>query len=66
MAEQYDAGIAIPAGTAGEAPLFFPTVPVISSELHSHGGFHALIGRDILASCVLVYNGSHGHYTLCF
>jgi hypothetical protein len=31
---------------------------VISSELLAAQGIHALIGRDILSRCVLMYNGA--------
>jgi hypothetical protein len=63
--DQYDIGLAIYAATV-QAPLMLPTVPVITAELLQPQGFHALIGRDILSQCVLVYNGSSGFFTLAF
>ena len=36
---------------------------VLGSDLISQGIF-ALIGRDVLSSCVLVYNGPLSHYSL--
>jgi len=62
-ANQYDVGLAIP---NGRAPLFLQTVPVVESELLSAQGFHALIGRDILEHCLLVYNGKEGLFSLAF
>ncbi|HEX9670850.1 MAG TPA: hypothetical protein VGC93_15365 [Thermoanaerobaculia bacterium] len=63
--EQFDVALVIPA-TAGMTPLLFPTIPVISSELLVHQGFHALIGRDILDRCLLVYDGAAKTFTLAF
>lgn len=63
--EQYDIGLLIPAAT-GAPPLFFETIPVISSQLLARQGFHALIGRDILDRCLLVYDGASRHFTLAF
>jgi hypothetical protein len=49
-------------------PLFTRTwraVAVIESEL-AHGGIQALIGRDILQSCLLTYDGEAGTFTIGF
>ena len=51
----YDVGILIPGATL--PPLFLSTVAVAELELLQVQGFHVLIGRDILASCVVHYNG---------
>jgi hypothetical protein len=40
-------------------------IPVLGSHL-AQGNMISLIGRDILAHCVLVYNGPMGSYTLAF
>jgi hypothetical protein len=40
-------------------------LPVIQSNLH-HQGIQALIGRDVLANCLLVYDGRAGSYVLAF
>jgi hypothetical protein len=64
-AEQFDIALVIPA-TPGALPLGFGTIPVISSELLAMGGFHALIGRDILDRCLLVYDGAAKLFTLAF
>ncbi len=63
--EQYDVGIAIPGARSHHHPLVHPTVPVLSSKL-SIQGIQALIGRDILANCVLIYNGTTNFFTLAF
>jgi len=60
-ADQYDVGLAIPNGT----PLVLQTIPVVAAELLPQG-FHALIGRDILDQCLLVYNGKIRLFTLAF
>lgn len=59
----YDVSFIIPAPSG--APLFSQTLPVIASELFAAQGIHALIGRDILSQCVLIYNGS-GFFTLSY
>ena len=61
---QYDVGVLI-YGINNLNPLVIPVLPVIEVEL-ANQGFQALIGRDILARCVLIYNGSLGQYTLSF
>ena len=63
-ADQYDARIQIFC-TAHQAPLELPVVPIIASKLKSQG-IDALIGRDILAHCLLSYNGQSGFYTLAY
>lgn len=42
-----------------------PTVAVISTHLVNLG-IHALIGRDVLSRCLLVYDGSAGQFSLAF
>src|ERR1700730_16791257 len=44
--DPYDVALIIPAPIS-QAPLVFPTIAVISSQLLQAQGFHALIGRDI-------------------
>jgi hypothetical protein len=41
------------------------TLPVTESDF-SQQGFHVLIGRDILARGVFIYNGLCGRFTLAF
>jgi hypothetical protein len=64
-AEQYDIALYIPS-VAGQPVLVFETIPVVSSILLNAQGFHALIGRDILRLCLLVYNGTLGNFTLAY
>jgi len=42
-----------------------PALPIIESDF-SQQGIQGLLGRDVLAGCVLVYNGEVGFYTLAF
>jgi hypothetical protein len=62
--DQYDVGLAIP-GPPDAQPLYRGTVPVVAANLTVQG-IQALIGRDVLSSCVLVYNGSTNLFTLAF
>ena len=48
-----------------ELAFSFHAVPVIAAPL-KHLGVHALIGRDLLANCLLVYDGRNGTYSLAF
>lgn len=63
---QYDAGIVIPGSTESPIPLMRKSIPVLGFTPHSASGFQALIGRDILGKCVLVYNGSLNQFILAF
>lgn len=58
--DQYDACLVVGEGQPGA--LVF-TLPVIESELATQG-FLALVGRDVLDSCVLVYDGPASKFTL--
>ena len=62
---QYDVSIFIPGATPQARPFAVPTLPAIESELQ-HQGYSVLIGRDILSSCLLVYEGQGGFFTLAF
>ena len=48
-----------------ESSIAFNALPVIESRL-AHQGFQALIGRDMLSRCLLVYDGKHGAFSLAF
>jgi predicted aspartyl protease len=43
----------------------FHALAVIEAQLASQG-IQALLGRDVLAECLFVYDGSNGNYTLAF
>jgi hypothetical protein len=44
-------------------PIIFNFSSVLGSELRNQGIF-ALIGRDVLSRCILIYNGPAGHFSL--
>lgn len=62
ICEQFDVGLGI---DHPKDPMVLLTVPVIATELAAQG-ISALIGRDVLASCLLIYNGVEGTFTLGF
>ena len=66
QANQYDVSIVIPGATTSHLPFVMHTLPVVEAQLLTALGFHALIGRDVLASCLLVYDGATGQFTLAF
>jgi hypothetical protein len=55
-ADTYDVGIIVPNGV--HQGLILPIIQVSACDLLTAQGFHALIGRDILSQCILIYNGS--------
>jgi hypothetical protein len=64
-AETYDISLTIWAAM-GRPPLVHHTVPVVASRLFAAQGFHALIGLDILRSCLLTYDGANGLFSLAY
>ena len=66
VTEQYDVSIIIPGATNNHAPLAVGNLPVIACDLLQAQGIHALIGRDILADCLLSYDGGGGFFTLAY
>jgi hypothetical protein len=63
----FGVALTILGNTPGSAVYFRPLIPVIEADLVSQGGgFGALIGRDILRSGLVFYNGVTGTYTLSF
>lgn len=63
--EQYDVGLVIPGAIPEHIPFYLQTLPVLCTDL-SKQDIQALIGRDILAHCVLTYNGSTGSFILAY
>lgn len=62
--DQYDARLTIWAGD-NDAPLEIPIIPIVASELKVQG-IDALIGRDVLEHCILMYNGDTEFFSLAF
>ena len=65
-AETYDIDFMIGGSDPQDTPLTIKNLRVCSSELYLKQGIHALIGRDVLARCILIYNGAVGEVSLCF
>ncbi len=64
-ADTYDVGITIPS-TPASPPFQRPNMQVSAADLLSSQGFHVLLGRDILAQCVMTYNGSMQLLTIAY
>jgi predicted aspartyl protease len=64
-ANQYDVSLIVPAGQ-NQLPFYIANLPVLCMALLGPQGFHALIGRDVLAQCLFMYNGSPGWFTLAY
>lgn len=65
-ADQYDVSLMIPGAIPTHAALIINNLPVMCAELLVAQGFHALIGRDILAHCLFAYNGTTNLFTLAY
>ena len=63
--ETYDVDFLIGAG-ADDIPLSIQNLRIAASELYLKQGIHALIGRDVLKRCILIYNGSMSNFSVCF
>lgn len=59
---QYDVSLLIPHQAINYV---FHALPVIETSL-GHQGIDGLLGRDVLASCLFIYNGESRVYTLSF
>lgn len=64
-ADEYDVGLVVPGAGIHHLPLTIDGVPVVAANLAVQG-IHALIGRDVLQDCILIYNGTDGDFTLAF
>ena len=60
--DQYDVSIIL---LHKSITLRLAAVPIIASDLAIQG-IQALLGRDVLSRCLLVYDGSAGSFTLSF
>jgi hypothetical protein len=63
-ADQYD--ISLMTGSPNEAPLIRGTLAVLEAILLAPQGFHAIIGRDVLDACLLVYDGKLGLFSIAY
>jgi hypothetical protein len=65
-ANQYDVSIIIPGPSPNHPTYYIHTLAVVEAQLLMVQGFHALIGRDVLSHCFLVYNGTTNLFTLAY
>jgi hypothetical protein len=63
--DTYDVDFTIGAGPQ-DTPLVIPNLRIAASDLFLQQGIHALIGRDILQRCILIYNGATSFFCLSF
>jgi len=61
---QYDVQLHIQ-GSHNQPPLYFPLMSVVGTSF-THQGIDGLLGRDVLAHCLLIYNASLGIFTLSY
>lgn len=65
-ADQYDVSLLIPASSTQYAAFRRATIPVAEMPLVVSIGVDALIGRDILSECLLVYDGRNEIFSLAY
>jgi hypothetical protein len=65
-ASTYDIGFGVFATRPGDLHLVVGTLPVLAAEFLQNHGYHMLIGRDVLAQCILTYNGADGYFLLAY
>lgn len=63
-ANRYDASLIV--RNPGDYDLVKPNIPVSEMPLFGTLGVHALIGRDVLEDCLLIYDGKNGFFTLAY
>jgi predicted aspartyl protease len=64
--DTYDVDFLIGGQSPADAPLRMPNLRVAACELFLRQGIHALIGRDVLKTCILIYNGTTNTFSLSF
>ena len=62
--DQYDVCLVI--SSTISSPLIRGVMPVGTLPLLASVGLHALIGRDVLGECLLVYDGRGGSFSLAY
>ena len=62
-ADQFDVSLVVP--HPEQSSLTLGTVAVAESHLLPQG-FHALIGRDVLETCMLIYDGRNAFFSLAY
>lgn len=65
LKDLYDVSLRI-YSDVNQPSLYHATLAVMASHLFAAQGFHVLVGRDVLASCLLSYNGTARYFTLAF
>ena len=64
-APTFDVCVGIQAAPDQEMALF-PNLRVVATELLRPQGFEALLGRDVLSRCLLIYDGPGKTFTLSY
>ena len=62
----FEIALAIPGGAPGEPPLVIEGLVVVATELRTAFGVQALLGRDVLERCLLIYHGPEQRFTLAY
>jgi hypothetical protein len=63
--DQYDVMLFIPGATQNAQGYLIEAVPILETHLASQG-IDGLLGRDVLDTCTLIYNGTANGFTLCY
>jgi hypothetical protein len=64
---QYDVSLTVVHPQSGKrSSLVFPSLPIVDVALAPFLGYEALVGRDVLERCLLVYDGQGKTFTLAY
>lgn len=66
LADEYDTSLIIPPVSPQDVAFRRAAIPVVEMPLTESVGVDALIGRDILGDCLLVYDGRNGLFSLAY
>lgn len=58
--------LVLEARAPGESPLEVDPLEVVALDLVAWQGVHAILGRDVLEQCLLVYHGPEEQFTLAY
>ena len=63
---QFEVALLLQTSVPGESPLEVDPLEVVALDLVAWQGVHAILGRDVLERCLLVYHGPEEQFTLAY
>ena len=63
---QYEVTLVLETRVPDESALVFDRLEVVALDLVAWQGVHAILGRDVLDRCLLVYHGPEAQFTVAY